>query len=467
MTIPAQTDPGLHPLERHVLTFLQSRLSLNDTELFVAVSGGLDSMTLLYILLRLHQAGSLPRPRVVHVDHAIRGADSDADAEWVAAFCRRHKLELIRQRLNWPRESPRPGEDKLREARYKVFEDVLKHSGNGVMLTAHHLDDQLETVLMRLFRGSHLRGLGGIPARRGPYLRPLLDVSRKELDAYARLHAIQWREDASNADTRYLRNAIRHNVLPIIAQLFGDDFPTGIKKSIADIQAAWPLLERYSLSVFQVMIRQTGRWAVVSIRDYMGRTPLEKRLFWNYCFSCVYPVTFQVSDTFLAEVERFLKKATSGREMLVGGRVTLFKGRHRFALRDNTLTVPAEVKLNPGADVKWGAYRFTSCLAGYKEFEKSVEPDTCFVDGDALTFPLTIRSWQKGDRFRPLGMTHFKKVSDFFTDIKLDPWEKETVPVLMSGNAIVWLVGLRLDDRYKITRHSKSVYKLKVEQLNE
>ncbi len=453
----------LHSLEKHVFDFLTSHTDIKKNTVIVAVSGGLDSMTLLSITYRLFINGNIEALHALHVNHGLRSAESDEDEKWVKEWCKKNKIRFTSRSLAWDKATP--SEDALRKARYTIFENIVHNHPSSVLLTAHHLDDQLETFLMRLFKGSRLKGLGGIPQVRGSFLRPLLAIPRRELKEYAQAHNIRWREDATNKDVSILRNAIRHKLLPVIEEIFGPDADKAFLRGLSDIIEAQRLLERMYGQRFSAMVKRECSRAICSVKSYGALEPMEKRLFWNYCFSYVYPVTFRVSDAFTERVSRFIQNAVSGRRYNAAAGVDIVRGRESFAVCARKPKTAGMVKLKPGGDVAWGCFKIKCIIhtEGMPEFTSDSTRE--YINGDRITAPLIIRKWQKGDRFRPVGMTHFKKVSDFFTDQKLDPWEKESIPIVLSGKEIVWLAGCRLDDRFKVTSETQKIYTLEVEKI--
>ncbi len=418
-------------------------------------------MALLHIMQSLRDGLSLEL-RVVHVNHGLRGAESDADEALVAGFCERHNLTLWRKKLRFSKSHP--SEEALRGQRYAFFEECLQREEKGYMLLAHHLNDQLETFLMRLFKGSYLKGLTGMREQRGPYLRPLLSVPREVLEQYAREQGLAWREDRSNRDRSYLRNALRHDLLPLLQQHFGADYLRHFQKSFSDIVIADRKLQEKYMPLFRTMIRREQERNGVKTEAYLQLEPFEARLFWNYCFSYVYPLSFQVSGIFLESFEKFLKHAATGRSFLIASRLRILKNREEFFFHDKNDKVPAGVKLYPGRIVAWGRFRLGLSEVTRTAVKVNDKKNEEYVCGDTLRFPLTIRSWRDGDRFRPLGMKSFKKVSDFFIDRKVDVLTKKEIPVILSGDRIVWLAGLRLDDRFKVTPECSRIFKLEIKK---
>ncbi len=439
--------------------FLKPYITADGPVIFVAVSGGLDSMVLLHIMTTLQKELGLDL-RVVHVNHGLRGEESDADEALVADFSRRHNLVLKRKKLSLDDEHP--SEEVLRAKRYAFFEECLKGEKRAFMLLAHHLNDQLETFLMRVFKGSYLKGLTGMREQRGPFLRPLLSVPREALDRYAREQGLVWREDASNNDRSYLRNALRHELLPLLKRHFGPDYLHNFQKSFSDIVQAESKLQEKYLPVFRSMIRQEEGRSAVKIEPYLQLDRFESRLFWNYCFSYVYPLSFQVSGTFLQSFGKFLKHAATGRSFSIASRLEILKNREEFFFDDKSGKIPPGVKLYPGHIVAWGRFHLGLSEVADVTPEMNDKGNEEYICGDMLDMPLLVRGWQRGDRFIPLGMKRFKKVSDFFIDRKVDRLTKKEIPLVLSGEKIVWLAGLRLDERFKVTPECTRVYKLEI-----
>ena len=230
-------------LIQRLFSFCKSHqlISPNDT-VFVAISGGMDSVALLDSLLELNKNMLPINIKAIHVNHGIRGAEAARDEHFVRSFCADRKVELEVVHLQGLH--IRKDEATLREARYQAFETLLSKHPRAKLATAHTLDDNVETLIMRLAKGSSLKGLRGIPVKRGAYIRPFLFLTRAEIQQYVQSRKLSFVQDSSNASLNYLRNRIRHQLLPVFKEIFGEQFYAGMGKSLQEINAFYNLFEK-------------------------------------------------------------------------------------------------------------------------------------------------------------------------------------------------------------------------------
>ena len=330
---------------------------------------------------------------------------------------------------------------RARDLRYHWFREVLESNNYDTILTAHHADDQLETFFMRLIRGSGLEGLGGIQDKNDILVRPLLPFHKAEILAYAKEQKLNWREDVSNSSTKYLRNAIRHNVLPSFKELSPDaaantlssmqhlrDASEGIASQLQNIKAAWS---------------RQGETFIIPLTSIGTLTP---KSFWLH--HLLAPYGFDVK-----EVEKLLKthagkKCTCDKYVLIRERdhlilapisLTVTTEQDYFLVPEKGIEVP--IKLNISTDV--GAHKPTTNCA--------------VLDKNKLDFPLILRRWKTGDFFYPTGMTGKKKVAKFFKDEKMSVRDKNQQWLLCSGDDIVWVVGKRINRKFEASANTNTL----------
>jgi len=371
--------------------------------LLIGVSGGADSVALLHMLMALGL-----RPHVCHLNHRWRDAASDADAEFVRRLAKRLGLPVTI-------ESRKVGhtEAAARLARQAFFERVAKKTSIHTLALAHTADDQTETFLLRLLRGAGPRGLGAMwPERQMGKLRivrPLLEVTRAEIVKYLKSHHLTWREDVSNADRRYLRNRIRHELLPLLER----DYNPGIRK----------------------VLRRTAE----ILRAEAERDPvaLERR-----------EIRRQLGNLSFQQVEEMRKQLTVMWPVKVRGKTTI---------RELGISLTCHPERSEGPRNR----RPSEILRFAQNDNRRVE---CF-DADALGKKLGVRTWRPGDVFQPLGMKGTKKLQDFFVDEKVPQHERRRVPLLCAADGrIAWVVGYRIAEPFKVTERTRRVLRLRVEQ---
>lgn len=427
----------------------------------VAVSGGVDSMVLLHALARSRLRLAL---RIAHIHHGLRGRSADRDAALVVAAADHYGLPVSVTRLA-AETRPRGTSVQVwaREARYATLEAIRKRARAAWVLTAHTQNDQAETVLLNLLRGTGVRGLAGIPAVRARILRPLLSVSRAAIDAYAVRHQVAFRDDPSNRSVAYRRNRIRHQLLPRLAREYNPrivETLAGLATHAREDDDA--LTSAASARAREAMLLRGG--AVGVRRDVLRAAPrgVVRRLLalaFGRAAGPRHGLTRRHLDALLHTAEN------GGAVPLPGGvrvwattRYLWFgpaalpgwtRGSDRDAVPSGVARA-ASVRL--GQWTRWDGGR---CLVrvrrvtGAKVRMDRGDPFREVMSPGLLTEPLTLRPWRPGDRFRPLGLPGAKKLQDFFVDAKVPRDERRRIPLLVAGGRIAWVVGHRIADEFR------------------
>jgi tRNA(Ile)-lysidine synthase len=323
----------------------------------------------------------------------------------------------------------------------------LEKENFDFVLTAHHLDDQLETFLINFSRGTGLEGLTGIPSQNDKIIRPLLVFSREEIENFANENNISWREDSSNSSDKYLRNKIRHQIVPILKEL-NPSFLDSFQKTIQNLNQAQSLVDDASRIVYRKVVKEDENQKIIDLNELLQLSNYQA-----YLYQWLSPFGFSAWQDIYD-----LAKAQSGKQIfsehfrLVKHRETLLleskavKNEEEYTIADNQseLNFPLKLRFNSVSNISIS------------------DSKTIFVDAVALKFPLKLRKWQEGDYFYPFGMSGKKKLSKFFKDEKFSLIEKENSWLLCSENQIVWLVGKRLDNRFKVTENSQTIIKIQL-----
>ena len=435
-----------------------NHISSNFPELFegrslLALSGGIDSMVLFNLLLE----NGIDFV-VAHCNFQLRGEESDKDQEFVEAFAKEHNVQVYVKRFDTKSYAKDKGlsiQLAARELRYNWFEELRVKTGSDYLLTAHHADDNLETFLINLSRGSGLKGLMGIPERNGKICRPLLPFLREEIEAYAAQNKLSWREDESNAQNSYLRNRIRYELIPLMKETL-PDLSTGFLNTLSHLKEAESVMEDGLKDAWKQIARSRGDLIELSVERIQSL---------SHSRAYLYGMLSDFGFTQWKDIESLLT-AQPGKKV--------FSSTHRL-LKDRELLLLQAIDSLPDAgpvhtigqdqtsmDVGSGILHFR-----LKEKEKGSIPvlqgksrNSILLDADKAKFPLTVRKWQKGDYFYPKGMGGRKKLSKFFKDEKLSVPEKENIWLLCAENEIVWVVGLRSDERFKVTDETESVLRI-------
>lgn len=433
----------LHKLKTHLdsnFPFLQGK------RLFLAVSGGIDSIVLLQLMHQLKYQCA-----VLHCNFSLRNSESDGDEAFVTVFCKERNIPIYIQKFD----TKQFAEDyKLsiqvaaRKLRYDWFYEQLTEHKFDYILTAHHLDDSIETFLINLTRGTGLTGLTGIPAQNERILRPFLLFSRNEIEVFAKENNLQWREDSSNASDKYLRNKIRHAVVPILKEL-NTHLLSSFENTLNNLQQSQSLVEDASKLVYKVVVQEKDNQLKINLLELLRLLNYRAYLFqWlkDYGFTAwddIYNlVTAQSGKQIFSESHILLKD----RDFLILYSKENEPEKEIYFLYKDAI----EVKLP--LNIEFCNNNDTS----------NTNSKSIFVDEDTLVFPLTLRKWQDGDSFYPLGMKGRKKVSKYFKDEKLSLIDKLDKWILCSNNQIVWIVGMRQDERFKITEKTTNTLQIKL-----
>ena len=401
----------------------------------VAVSGGMDSVVLAHMLMACGYTFAL-----AHVNYNLRGTDSDLDQKFVEELAQTLKVHCYSK--SEPIKPDTSGvQEKARELRYAFFEQVKNNHGFDAVLTAHHSDDQLETFFMRLSRGSGLSGLGGIRERNGFLIRPLLPFSKVMLLDYAKENKLQWREDMSNSSTKYLRNAIRHNVMPA----FLSSSPQAAINTLESIRHIAESFDAISEQLTEIKEhwKEIDGSIEISIHSIEALVP---QSFWmHHLFS---PYGFDHEEVLKLLQTHSGKKSLSNSHELLRERdhLVLHKCSSKATATQDQYLVPMTGMNTP--------IKLKITTKGYDDKPSN---SCVLLDADKLDFPLVLRRWKMGDAFYPSGMSGKKKLSKFFKDEKLSSREKQEQWLLCSGSAIVWVVGKRINRKFEATSPMSSL----------
>ncbi|PCE64054.1 tRNA lysidine(34) synthetase TilS [Sediminicola luteus] len=409
----------------------------------VAISGGMDSVVLTHLLIQLDI-----KPSLAHCNFQLRGEESDADAEFVSELAEKWNLQLYSKTFETKQiKAENRGSTQMiaRDLRYHWFNELIDQGKSTYLLTAHHLDDNIETFLIHLSRGTGIQGLLGIPERNHPILRPLLPFSREEILRYAKNNQLAWREDSSNASDDYLRNRIRHHISPQLKELhpsFDPNFNRTIRQLTQEKQLAQIEIDRARASCFT----SDGDGYKIEIEKLQALTPLAA-----YLYHFFEPFGFSQ----FGAIEKMLN-GLSGKEIR--------SHSHRL-IKDRThlLLHPLETIDKTCYEIEAGTTHLQHPIG--LQFEKvdqmkEKQAGVLYIDADCLQYPLTLRKKKEGDVFYPQGMRGKKKLSKYFKDEKMDTLTKENQWLLCSQDQIVWVVGKRGDERFKITPTTQNIIKV-------
>lgn len=425
-------------------------LSLFTTKetVLVAVSGGLDSVVLCHLLKEAGQNIS-----IAHVNYGLRGIESDLDEAFVETLAKKLSSTFYLKKIDAKSEiynATRGVQEVARDIRYRWFSELIVEHKISFLLTAHHKNDQAETMLHQFLRGGFLSALRGMKSINGNVVRPLLSFSREEILSYAKLHGIAWREDASNSSKIYTRNKIRHEVLPILESLNPALVDSLAKRAALFSEAEQLVNDFISKDILKFIHRDAGTIAIPLnwLKSYSYKHLMMWQLLEPFNFS-----TSQVYEALqLIDAQKGSRIESSTHQIWRESENMLIT--ERLAAKSVELfidAIPATINLEP-------ALHLTRCNLTDVSFEK--DQSKVFIDFDKLVFPLVIRNWREGDRFVPLGMKGNQKLSDFLMHQHVETNQKQSVLVLESGGQIAAVIGYRISENFRIAAYSREALRI-------
>lgn len=420
---------------------------LLENHFIIACSGGLDSTVLVELCNRAQLQFS-----IAHCNFQLRGNASDEDETFVRSLANNINKPVYVTHfdtLGYVNQHKVSVQMAARELRYAWFKQLLEQDAGKYVLTAHHANDNIETFLINLSRGTGIDGLTGIPAKINYLRRPLLPYTREELENFAKAENLNWREDASNADTKYLRNKIRLEVIPKLNELH-PTFSENFKNTLQYLHQTETIASTYLLKLKQDLFVSKDGKVEIEIDKLRGLQPLP-----TYLYALFSPYGFKEMDNLEGLLNGLSgKQLQSNTHILVKNRNVLLLTSKSDAksVVDEFLIPEDKVPLNLPVNLK-----FTKVSERYDNTKNEI-----YVQKSALKYPLTVRKWKSGDYFYPIGLNRKKKLSKYFKDEKVDVLSKEETWLLCSGEQIVWVVGMRADHRFRVVDTTQEILKIDI-----
>ncbi len=415
---------------------------LKGKKLLIACSGGLDSVVLTHLIKNLNFEIAL-----AHCNFSLRGKESDGDEMFVIGLAKNLGISVFAETFDtkgFAEEHKISTQMAARDLRYTWFSEILKDFKFDYLLTAHHLDDDLETFFINLSRGTGLNGLIGIPKKNNKIIRPLLNFSREEILQYAEENSLKWREDSSNKKTDYLRNKLRLKVLPQF-KMANESVLKNFQKTQQNLQASQNLIEDYMSLVYNLIVSEATDSYKINIQK-LKELPHTEALLYELLNGFGFTEWEDVSNLLEAQTGKQVFSKThrllKNREELLLTEIDPETINDEFLVSEGGINSPIKLKIEPS------------------KYIGETEKNLIYVDYTKLNFPLKLRKWEDGDSFQPFGMKGKKKLSKFFKDEKIPLNEKEKIWLLLNGEKIVWVIGYRMDDRFKVTENTKRILKI-------
>jgi len=419
----------------------EKSLFTREDKLILGISGGADSVCLMHVFLELGYSFEL-----AHCNFNLREEESDADEYFVKDLAKEYQLKIhVKQfdTLAYAAENKISTQMAARDLRYAWFEKLRIKSSAKYLAIAHHANDDVETFFINLVRGSGLKGFLGIKEKNNAIVRPLLSVSRLEIEQYLKDRGLVFREDSSNASVKYLRNKIRHELIPLLAQM-NPSIQQTVKDEMRILEGVAQIYASKVEEVRKDLTQEKNGIVQLEISALLALNPLH-----SYLYELLSAYGFYAVEAISKALQgQSGKQFFSSTHQLVVDRENIFisllnKENEIFEITEKTISLVHPLVIN-----------FKVIADKTIIYDNNIAQ----LDVDKLKFPLTLRKWKEGDKFMPLGMKKFKKLSDFFIDSKFSIIDKQEQWLLCSGLDIVWVLGCRIDERYKLESNTKKVY---------
>jgi len=446
--------------EEKILKFIdEKKLIQKGDKILLGLSGGPDSVFLFHFLQKFGKRFKIELG-AVHINHKLRGEDADKDELFCKRLCDKYYVPFFSVRKNVKALSARKKislEEAGREVRYDVFEKTAEKEGYTIIATAHNCSDNAETVLLNLIKGTGIKGLAGIPAKRGNIIRPVLSVNKKEILQYLESKKLSYRTDSSNLDSDFERNFIRNELSPQIKAKLNPLFEEKLFNTAEIVRNILCMLEKIVSGAIENSVKfqkDNIKISVQGLRNF-------DESFYADIFKNAIENSLKISLKYksLNELVNLVKQQTGSQILLPGGYIAVKERNEIIVCKINKEKPFNEIKLIIGETVKVNSRRL-SVRVRNNYLISAENKDREYISADNLDEKFLIRRWKNGDRFHPLGLVGTKKVSDFLNEQKISFIGKKNQLVLTNRNKIVWVIGIRLDDRFKITKSTRRVVEL-------
>ena len=459
-----------------VITASRKYDMISEGETILAgLSGGPDSICLLYALHKMKDALKL-NITALYIDHGLRPAETGSEIEFCKDICRKLNLPFMQKSIDvksWAKEQKLNLQDAARQLRYRIFNETSYEINARKIALGHTADDQAETLIMRLLRGSGPAGLSGIPPVRGNIIRPLIDIRRGEIEKFLDAEKIAYIIDSSNLKKDYLRNRIRLSFIPMLKEINPD-----VIETLSKTAAIFRDEERYfETIVTKTLMKLITRKTDLRIELFLSPFEIMDKVIMRRVLRRAINETKSlrgISFTHIEDIIDLIKRGDAGDRLYLPGGIRAIKKYSTFILTSeapvqlvpSTLTVPGETIL------KEAGVLIKASLIEDQVSEAIIQKPGLWTtfgifDVDKLDFPLLVRHRTDGDFFYPFGFGRKKKIQDFFVDQKVPRDERDRVPLIISANDIIWVAGYRGDNRFRVAENTKRVLKLEIKQIRD
>jgi len=458
-------------LDKVLSTIEKYHMIKKGDRILVGVSGGADSLALLHILVHLQASLSI-QVYAAHVNHGLRGDEAKADALFVEEKCREWGVPFFLKEEDVHHLSKvwRISEESAgRVVRYQFFEQVLNEIGGHKIALAHHRDDQAETILHHIIRGTGMKGLQGMsPVRDGKYIRPLLEVSRAEIEEYCRKNKLEFRVDRTNQESCYTRNKIRHLLIPFIAKEFNPNISETLVRMAEILREEEDFLQGICAEISAKICRAKEDLVEIEKAGFLSCHRAVKRRILRLSLEKLQHGLQELQLSHIDGVIDLVESSSVGSMLYLPGNILAYHDYDvlRLSIRapagpvgpiEYPLKIPGSVKV-PEMGIEVSAERIVK--KGVLEFQ----PMCIFIDGDVVSGDLKVRNRRDGDRFKPIGMKGTKKLKDYFIDKKIPRLKRDLIPLVADERNIIWVAGYQIHDDYKIRDGTRNIIKIQIRE---
>jgi tRNA(Ile)-lysidine synthase len=431
----------------------ENNLIKQGDKILLAVSGGIDSMVMAHLFLQENYILA-----IAHCNFSLRGRESDKDEDVVRKLAAENNIPFFTIRFEtktFAKKHKLSVQMAARELRYKWFEEIRERNGYDLIAVAHNLNDNIETLLINLTRGTGLAGMTGIKPANNYIIRPLLFASRLDIQTYRDKNKIDYREDKSNADTIYIRNKIRHLIIPVLKEI-NPSVEQTLNEAAERFSGFNEIVTEYISHLRENISEEKEQFVifnVILLKNYLHNKVVLFELF----------RPFGITNALLVDLVKVIKGKTGGQIITDSHRI--IKNRNEIIVSDEEFRSETSYTIN-GTE-EFCVFPGISSAKNVRitdTYEIPSDPNFACIDSQKISFPMLIRKWQPGDYFYPLGMNQKKKLSDYFIDNKYSIFDKENIFILESERQIVWIIGDRIDNRFKITDSTKKGLLLKAKR---
>lgn len=439
-------------MNKGFLQFVENNKLFNSSnKILLAVSGGIDSMAMCHLFIK---SGFIFG--VAHCNFSLRGKESNEEQMFVKSFCKNNNLPFYTidfETSKFAEDNKLSIQMAARELRYNWLEETRTKNNYKYIATAHHLDDQIETIFINLMRNTGIAGLHGIPVKNNSIIRPLLFAYRKDIENFVSDNKISFRTDSSNSSDKYRRNYIRHQIIPELEKL-DIDFKKVLNQNIIRFRNTEIIYKKHIQAISDNLLKNDSDVIKINIQNLLLLAPLN-----HYLFELLSPYGF--GEDQCEQISKSLK-GISGKQFFSATH-RIIKDRKELIITPLTLENNSQIEITEETEfINEPLKLHFKALNKKNDFEINQNQSIAQLDFEKLKFPLTIRKWKLGDTFNPLGMKQQQKLSDFFSNNKLSIAEKENVYLLCSSKDIAWVINYRINEKYKISTHTTKIYEVEL-----